>query len=113
MKLPPSLHNHATSGTLQSSNWIRENTIFFSEYGPFPAYLHRFGLINNNFCTCGEIGTALHYATECILTSSCHMRKPKTDLLQEWLKRDASNALSIHNTMKCMRHNGHIFLPTT
>ncbi|GBL76522.1 hypothetical protein AVEN_35368-1 [Araneus ventricosus] len=63
--------------SLQSSNWIREDTIFFSEHGPFPAYLHRFGLTNNNLCSCGEIGSALHYATDCILTSSWHMRTPR------------------------------------
>ncbi|GBM05717.1 hypothetical protein AVEN_55816-1 [Araneus ventricosus] len=40
---------------IQSSNWIREDTIFFSEHRPFPAYLLSFEFINNNFYSCREI----------------------------------------------------------
>ncbi|GBM85649.1 hypothetical protein AVEN_150177-1 [Araneus ventricosus] len=65
---------------------------------------------------CGQIGSPLHYVTEYILTTSWHMTKPKINLLQEWLKRIASNTLSrqkILNMIKFMHHNGHFFLPTT
>ncbi|GBN07907.1 hypothetical protein AVEN_201027-1 [Araneus ventricosus] len=102
--------------SLRSSYWIREDTIFFSEHRPFPAYLHRFGLINNNFCSSGEIGTELHYPTECIFTLYWHMRKPKANLSGEWLKRDTTNTLSrqkIHNMIRFMHPNGHLFQPTT
>ncbi|GBM06105.1 hypothetical protein AVEN_265167-1 [Araneus ventricosus] len=34
-----------------SMNWVREDIIFFTEHGPSPAYLKRFGLARNGFCT--------------------------------------------------------------
>ncbi|GBO36853.1 hypothetical protein AVEN_164639-1, partial [Araneus ventricosus] len=49
---------------------MREDVIFFSQHGPFPAYLKRFHLSDSDYCSCGGIGTALHYATECIYTVS-------------------------------------------
>ncbi|GBM07680.1 hypothetical protein AVEN_228179-1 [Araneus ventricosus] len=39
--------------SLHPMNWAREDIIFFTEHGPFPAYLKRFGLARNDFCTCG------------------------------------------------------------
>ncbi|GBN93704.1 hypothetical protein AVEN_14714-1 [Araneus ventricosus] len=59
---------------LLPTNWIREDVVFFSQHGPFPAYLKRFHLTDSDYCSCGGIGTALHYATECIYTVSWHMR---------------------------------------
>ncbi|GBM21235.1 hypothetical protein AVEN_265830-1 [Araneus ventricosus] len=59
------------SVSFRPTNWIREDIIFFSQHGPFPAYLKRFHLSDSGYCSCGGIGTALHYATECI-----DMRKP-------------------------------------
>ncbi|GBL91397.1 hypothetical protein AVEN_136909-1 [Araneus ventricosus] len=64
------------SVSLRPINWFREDVIFFSQHGPFPAYLKRFHLSDSEYCSCGGIGTALHYATECIFTVSWHMRKP-------------------------------------
>ncbi|GBM27692.1 hypothetical protein AVEN_130132-1 [Araneus ventricosus] len=49
-----------------------------SSYLPFPAYLKRFHLSASDQCSCGGTGTTLHYATECALTMSWHMRKPIT-----------------------------------
>ncbi|GBM56442.1 hypothetical protein AVEN_273201-1 [Araneus ventricosus] len=68
-----------------------EEDVIFSQHGPFPAYLRRFHLSDSDHCSCGGIGTALHYATECILTVSWHMRKPVPNFEQEWLKRVANN----------------------
>ncbi|GBM03939.1 hypothetical protein AVEN_185432-1 [Araneus ventricosus] len=65
-----------------------------SKHGPFPAYLKRFHLSDSDYCSCGGIGTALHYATECIYTVSWHMRKPEPNFEQEWLKRVANNLVS-------------------
>ncbi|GBN84818.1 hypothetical protein AVEN_173995-1 [Araneus ventricosus] len=62
--------NIMPSVSLRPNNWIREDVIFFSQHGPFPAYLKRFHLSDSDYCSCGEIGTALHYATECIYTVS-------------------------------------------
>ncbi|GBM91828.1 hypothetical protein AVEN_155513-1 [Araneus ventricosus] len=60
----------------------------------FPAYLKRFHLSDSYYCSCGGIGTALHYATECIYTVSWHMRKPAPNYEQEWLKRVANSLVS-------------------
>ncbi|GBM06665.1 hypothetical protein AVEN_190882-1 [Araneus ventricosus] len=48
-------------------------------------------LSDSDYCSCGGIGRALHYATECIYTVSWHMRKPAPNFEQEWLKRIANN----------------------
>ncbi|GBN50541.1 hypothetical protein AVEN_198016-1, partial [Araneus ventricosus] len=74
-----------------SANWSREEIIFFSEHGPFPAYRKRFGLHESDICGCGKVGTAIHYATECIFTESWHMTKPSQDNLQAWQKSVAAN----------------------
>ncbi|GBN77811.1 hypothetical protein AVEN_1881-1 [Araneus ventricosus] len=59
---------------LRPTNWIREDVIF-SQHGPFPTYLKSFHLSDSDYCSCGGIGTALHYAKECFLAVSWHMRK--------------------------------------
>ncbi|GBN89667.1 hypothetical protein AVEN_153861-1 [Araneus ventricosus] len=67
------IFNIMPSVGLRPTNWIRE---IFSEHGPFPAYLKRFHLSDSDQCSCGGIGTALHYAMECFLTVSWRMKKP-------------------------------------
>ncbi|GBN16777.1 hypothetical protein AVEN_5052-1 [Araneus ventricosus] len=84
------------SVSLRPANWIREDVIFFSQHGPFNAYLERFHLSDSVFCSCGGIGTPLHCATECIYTVSWHMMKPGPNFEQEWLKRVANNLVSRH-----------------
>ncbi|GBL83054.1 hypothetical protein AVEN_165287-1 [Araneus ventricosus] len=78
----------------QSANWNRADVLFFTGHGPFPPNLHRFHLANSPLCSCGEIGTPIHYATSCLLTTSWHMKLPKPSLEQEWYRRVASNHLS-------------------
>ncbi|GBN02143.1 hypothetical protein AVEN_44343-1 [Araneus ventricosus] len=88
--------------------------IFFSQHGPFPSYLKRFHLSDSDYCSCGGIGTALHYATECIYTVSWHMRKPAPNFEQEWLKRVANNLVSrqkIRGIIKFMSENRDLFRP--
>ncbi|GBN14526.1 hypothetical protein AVEN_138423-1 [Araneus ventricosus] len=80
------IYNIMLSVSFRPTNCIREDVIF-SQQGPFPAYLKRFHLSDSDYCSCGGIGTALHYATECILTVSWHMRKLVPNFEQEWLKR--------------------------
>ncbi|GBO23702.1 hypothetical protein AVEN_253391-1 [Araneus ventricosus] len=90
----------------------REDVIFFSRHGPFPAYLKRFHLSDSDYCSCGSIGTALHYATECILAVSWHMRKPVPNFEQEWLKRVANILVSrqkIRRIVKFISENRVIF----
>ncbi|GBM34181.1 hypothetical protein AVEN_175263-1 [Araneus ventricosus] len=60
------IYNIMPSVSLRPTNWIREDVIFFSQHGPFPAYLRRFHLSDSDYCSCSGISTALHYATECI-----------------------------------------------
>ncbi|GBM64133.1 hypothetical protein AVEN_4727-1 [Araneus ventricosus] len=81
---------------------------------PFPAYLKRFHLSDSDYCNCGGIGTALHYATECILTVYCHMRKSALNFEQEWLKRVANNLVSRHKIrgiVKFISENRDLFRP--
>ncbi|GBN22849.1 hypothetical protein AVEN_214230-1 [Araneus ventricosus] len=39
------IYNIMPSVSLRPTNWIREDVIFFSQHGPFPAYLKRFHLL--------------------------------------------------------------------
>ncbi|GBN49525.1 Liprin-beta-2 [Araneus ventricosus] len=106
--------NIMPSVSLRPTNWIREDVIFFSQHGPFPAYLKRFHLSDSDYCSCGGIGTALHYATECIYTVSGHMRKPAPNFEQEWLKRVANNLVSrqkIRGIIKFISENRYLFRP--
>ncbi|GBL96565.1 hypothetical protein AVEN_114347-1 [Araneus ventricosus] len=51
--------------------WKREEILFFTGHGPFSSYFKRFNLASTANCPCGnKKGTPLHYATECILTTS-------------------------------------------
>ncbi|GBO16781.1 hypothetical protein AVEN_25403-2-1, partial [Araneus ventricosus] len=84
------IFNIIPSVSRRPTNWIREDVIF-SQHGPFPAYLKKFHLSDSDYCSCDGIGTALHYATECIYTGSWHMRKSAPNFEQEWLKRVANN----------------------
>ncbi|GBN49628.1 hypothetical protein AVEN_206581-1 [Araneus ventricosus] len=93
---------------------IREDAIFFSQHGPFPAYLKRFHLSDSDYCSCSGIGTALHYATECIYTVSWHMRNSEPNFEQEWLKRVANNLVSrqkIRGIIKFISENRDLFRP--
>ncbi|GBN40140.1 hypothetical protein AVEN_124962-1 [Araneus ventricosus] len=83
--------------------WIREDVIFFSQHGSFPAYLKRFHLSDSDYCSCGGIGTALHYATDCFLTVSWHKRKPVPNFEQEWLKKASNNLLSRHKIRRIVK----------
>ncbi|GBN19268.1 hypothetical protein AVEN_235189-1 [Araneus ventricosus] len=49
------IYNIMPSVSLRPNNWIREDVIFFSQHGPFPAYLKRFHLSDSDFCSCGGI----------------------------------------------------------
>ncbi|GBM27171.1 hypothetical protein AVEN_207499-1 [Araneus ventricosus] len=70
------IYNIMPSVSLRPTNCIREDVIYLSQHRLFPAYFKRFHLPDSDFCSCGGIGTELHYTTECILILSWHMRKP-------------------------------------
>ncbi|GBO45385.1 hypothetical protein AVEN_202794-1 [Araneus ventricosus] len=108
------IYNIMPSVNLRPTNWIREDVIFFSQHGPFPAYLKRYHLSDSDYYSCGGIGTALHYATECIYKVSWHMRKPAPNFEQEWLKRVANNFDSrqkIRGIIKFISENRDLFRP--
>ncbi|GBO12496.1 hypothetical protein AVEN_122963-1 [Araneus ventricosus] len=68
---------------LLSSTRLHEATLFRVYLVVVGQYLKRFRLAHNDFCTCGGIGTALHYVTEYILTISWHLRKPSSNHIHE------------------------------
>ncbi|GBO42242.1 hypothetical protein AVEN_167233-1 [Araneus ventricosus] len=108
------LYNIMLSVSLRPTNWIREDVIFFSQHGPFSAYLKRFHLSDSDYCSGGGICPARHYATECIYTVSWHMRKPARNFEQEWLKRIANNLVSRHKIrviVKFISENRELFRP--
>ncbi|GBM93693.1 hypothetical protein AVEN_181994-1 [Araneus ventricosus] len=108
------IYNIMPSVSLRPTNWIREDVIFFSQHGPFPAYLKMFQLSESDYCSCGGIGTALHCATECIYTVSWHMRKPAPNFEQECLKKVANNLVScqkIRRIVKFISGNRDLFRP--
>ncbi|GBM21251.1 hypothetical protein AVEN_149843-1 [Araneus ventricosus] len=88
------IYNMLPSASLRPTDCIREDVIFFSEHGSFPAYLKRFHLSDSDQCGCGGNGTAFHYVTKCVLTMSWHMRTPGSNFEQEWLKRIVNNLVS-------------------
>ncbi|GBN35160.1 hypothetical protein AVEN_243886-1 [Araneus ventricosus] len=102
------------SVNLHLTNWIRQDVIFFSQHGPFPAFLKRPHLSDSDYCSCGGIGTAPHYAKERIYTVSWHARKPVPNFEKEWLKRVANNLVSRHkirSTVKFKSENRDLFRP--
>ncbi|GBM61488.1 hypothetical protein AVEN_163880-1 [Araneus ventricosus] len=108
------IYNIIPSVSLRPTNWIREDVIFFSRHSPFPAYLKRFHLSDSDYCSCGGISTALHYATERIYTVFGHMRKPAPNFKQGWLKRVANNLDSrqkILGIIKFISENRDLFWP--
>ncbi|GBM09540.1 hypothetical protein AVEN_100447-1 [Araneus ventricosus] len=107
------IYNIISSVSLRPANWIRDDVIF-SQHGPFPAYLKRFFLSDSDYCSCGEIGTALHYATECIFTVSWHVRKLVPNFEQEWRKIVTNNLVSrnkIRRIGKFISENRYFFRP--
>ncbi|GBN92113.1 hypothetical protein AVEN_1833-1 [Araneus ventricosus] len=107
------IYNIMPSVSLRPTNWIREDVIFF-QHRPFPVYLERFHFSDSDYWSCGGIGTALHYETECILTVSWHMSKPVLNSEEEWLKRVDNNLVSRHKIrriVKFISENRDLFQP--
>ncbi|GBN04783.1 hypothetical protein AVEN_120882-1 [Araneus ventricosus] len=79
--------------------WRRKEVIFFTGHGPFPTYLYTFNLITSKYCSCGGMGSKLHYATEYPLTESWHLRKFASHLIHVWLRQVAVNSQEIKFTI--------------
>ncbi|GBN90579.1 hypothetical protein AVEN_132373-1 [Araneus ventricosus] len=65
------IYNIMPSVSLRPTNWIREDVIFFSQHGPFPAYHKRFHLSDSDYCSCGGIGKARHFTLPRSVFSQC------------------------------------------
>ncbi|GBN27284.1 hypothetical protein AVEN_191650-1 [Araneus ventricosus] len=63
-------------------------------HGPFSTYLYRFNLITSEYCSCGGIGSKLHYAIECPLIESWHLRKHASHHIHVCLRQVAGNLQS-------------------
>ncbi|GBN52277.1 hypothetical protein AVEN_253199-1 [Araneus ventricosus] len=99
---------------MRMESWRREEIIFFTGHGPFHTYLHRFNLITSEYCSCGGIGSKLHYATECPLTKSWHLRKPLSHFIPVWLRQVAGNKQTrnkIYNIVRFILANSQLFSP--
>ena len=47
-------------------------TCFLTGHGPFPTYLNRFNLRDNDLCCCGDTGSPQHYLFKCPRTKDYH-----------------------------------------
>ncbi|GBM54123.1 hypothetical protein AVEN_119852-1 [Araneus ventricosus] len=108
------IHNIIPKVSLHPINWTRNEVLFFTGHGHFPSFLHRFNLAETSFCSCGEIGTPIHYATVCLLTTSYHMAPPSQQHQPIWFRRVANNSTSrrnIHNLLHFLQRETSLFRP--
>ncbi|GBM05230.1 hypothetical protein AVEN_181618-1 [Araneus ventricosus] len=64
------VHNILPKVSLSPINWGRADVLFFTGHGPFQSCLKRFHLSPTWNCSCGQEGSRIYYATECLLTTS-------------------------------------------
>ncbi|GBM77624.1 hypothetical protein AVEN_34453-1 [Araneus ventricosus] len=108
------IHNIIPKVSFDPVCWTREEILFFTQHGPFPSYFNRFKILPSPNCSCGQVGTPLHYATECILTSSWHIKKPAENLQKIWFRRVAANKnsrLLIRKIVQHINNNRALFRP--
>ncbi|GBO12315.1 Putative protein in type-1 retrotransposable element R1DM [Araneus ventricosus] len=95
----PSFRNH---------NWDRREIMYFSEHGPFTTYLKRFNLRTSEDCSCGDLGSPLHFATSCPHTKNWHFKKPSQNNILHWKKAILNNSQSrkrLKNLMTFLMEN--------
>ncbi|GBN18537.1 hypothetical protein AVEN_112500-1 [Araneus ventricosus] len=108
------IHNIIPKVSLQPINWIRNEILFFTGHWPFPSFLQRFNLAETSFCSPGGIGTPIHYATVCLLTTSYHMAPPSQQHQPVWFRSVANNSTSrrkIHNLPHFLQRETSLFRP--
>lgn len=76
--------------------------LFSTNHGPYPQYLAKFGRAPSIFCTCGKLGSSLHYATECTLTSTLHLKITNTISLASWFKIITKNNTLLKKIIDCV-----------
>ncbi|GBL92256.1 Putative protein in type-1 retrotransposable element R1DM [Araneus ventricosus] len=108
------IHNIIPKVSFDPVCWTREEILFFTQHGPFPSYFNRFKILPSPNCSCGQVGTPLHYATECILKSSWYIKKPAENLQKIWFRRVAANKnsrLLIRKIVQHINNNRALFRP--
>ncbi|GBO25606.1 hypothetical protein AVEN_2358-1 [Araneus ventricosus] len=108
------IHSIIPKISLQPINWTRNEVLFFTGHGPFPPYLQSFNLAETSFCFCGEIGTPIRYATECLLTASYHMSPLNQQHQPVWFRNGANNSTSrrkIRNSFHLLQNETSLFRP--
>ncbi|GBN69564.1 hypothetical protein AVEN_44601-1 [Araneus ventricosus] len=73
----------------------RSLLFFITGHGPFPAYLHRFKILNSPNCVCGSLGDADHFAFDCIHTQEFHFTKPSLSNKPFWFRSVLKNQMSL------------------
>ncbi|GBN02556.1 hypothetical protein AVEN_89522-1 [Araneus ventricosus] len=91
LNLGKPIHEIIPTPSFKNHNWDRREVMFFTEHGPFTSYLKRFNLRSSDDCSCGDIGTPLHYATSCPHTKNWHFSKPSSNNLLHWKKSILNN----------------------
>lgn len=76
--------------TTKQHSWTRNEIMFLTGHGPFPSYLHRFKVIKENYCACGQIGEPDHYLTTCPLTASWWSKTPAITSYDNWRQQQWS-----------------------
>ena len=78
-------------------------TCFITGHGPFPTYLYRFNLKDDDLCQCGDVGSPQHYLFNCPYTENLHY--PQTRYLKYLLvekipgcKKQINNLDQIYDT---------------
>ncbi|GBN50374.1 Putative protein in type-1 retrotransposable element R1DM [Araneus ventricosus] len=108
------IYNIIPKVSLQPINWTRNEVLFLTGHGPFPSFLQRFNLSETSFCSCGEIGTPIHYATVCLLTTSHHMAPHSQQHQPVWFRSVANNSTlrrKIHNLLHFLQRETSLFRP--
>ncbi|GBO28354.1 hypothetical protein AVEN_211978-1 [Araneus ventricosus] len=77
-------HELLPDPSLKHHKWSRFEIMFVSEYGPSATSLPRFHLRSTDVCSCGEMGSPIHFATSRPLTSSCHFSPLSSANLLLW-----------------------------
>ncbi|GBN04473.1 hypothetical protein AVEN_84042-1 [Araneus ventricosus] len=95
------IHRIIPKVSFQPINWTRNEVLFSTGHGAFPSYLQRFNLAETSFCSCGGIGTPIHYATECLLTVSYYMAPPNQQHQSVWFRGIAKYSIQEGRTILC------------
>lgn len=95
---------HQLLPKVSESNLLHHRNLylFATDHAPFPFYLHKFGRTVSKRCTCGQMGTALHYLTKCTLTSHYHLKITQNISLASWFKTIIKQPILLAKIINCI-----------